>query len=147
MSPSYGPEKQKYYRDYHQQPHVKARVRAYRKKRMDDPVVGPRERSKAVVRSLKNKFKRLYGITVEQFNARLSEQGGVCAICRRPESDLGSSGRLRPLSVDHDHVTGAVRGLLCNRCNGMLGYARDSVETLKGAIAYLGGEVDRVQER
>ena len=50
-----------------------------------------------------------------------------CPICGSEE----------PLVVDHDHSTGKVRGLICNHCNLVLGHARDSIETLKNAIAYL----------
>lgn len=66
--------------------------------------------------------------------ALLDAQGGVCAICGNDEDGTGQ----RQLSVDHGHETGAVRGLLCNRCNPMLGYARDSIAVLQAAIEYLG---------
>lgn len=72
-----------------------------------------------------------YGISVKEYEARAVRQGGRCAICRqRPEVD-------RRLAVDHDHETGAVRGLLCSNCNLMLGNARDNVATLGRAVAYL----------
>ncbi|MBM3661163.1 MAG: hypothetical protein FJW95_16895 [Actinobacteria bacterium] len=61
----------------------------------------------------------------------LEAQGGGCAICGRPEPEGGS------LHVDHDHETGAVRGLLCFRCNGALGNLDENVERLADAIAYL----------
>lgn len=63
----------------------------------------------------------------------VAAQNGVCAICGNGET----SKRQRSLSVDHDHETGAVRGLLCNRCNPMLGYARDDIAILQAAISYL----------
>ncbi len=62
-------------------------------------------------------FKR-YGITVEQYDAMLRQQNGLCAICGRAPK------RFR-LAVDHDHETGEIRGLLCTRCNLGLGWFRD----------------------
>lgn len=60
-----------------------------------------------------SKYKRLYGITVEQYDEMFEEQGGLCAICRKPPINYR-------LAVDHDHDTGAVRGLLCPPCNRSL---------------------------
>jgi len=57
-----------------------------------------------------------YKLTVEQYNAILAYQGGVCYICHCSEPVKG-----RRLSVDHDHKTGEIRGLACSRCNPLLG--------------------------
>ncbi len=62
-----------------------------------------------------------FGITLDEYNALLEAQEGVCAICGQPEIALGRNGRTRHLSVDHDHRTGQVRGLLCHECNVELG--------------------------
>jgi hypothetical protein len=59
-------------------------------------------------------LKRKYGITEADYNALLAGQDGVCAICGKKPGQF-------KLVVDHDHVTGAVRGLLHNRCNKALG--------------------------
>lgn len=67
----------------------------------------------------KARAKRLmdnYKLTVEQFDAILAHQGGVCYVCQCPEPVKG-----RRLSVDHDHDTGEIRGLACSRCNPLLG--------------------------
>lgn len=67
----------------------------------------------------KARAKRLmdnYKITVEQYDAILAYQDGVCYACRQPEPVKG-----RRLSVDHDHGSGLIRGLLCSRCNPLLG--------------------------
>jgi len=63
-------------------------------------------------------------------------QNGVCAICSGGET-VKTRGTLRRLAVDHDHETGKVRGLLCNRCNNGLGNFRDDPDLLREAIAYL----------
>ncbi len=86
----------------------------------------------------KNRLK-LYGITEEQFRAMFAAQGGVCAICGRPETDLGNSkdGTPRQLSLDHDHDSGKARGLLCNSCNHGLGKFLDDPKILDRAAAYL----------
>lgn len=77
-------------------------------------------------------LKRVYGITPEQANDLLAAQGGVCAICRidNPRSRFS-------WHIDHDHNTGAVRGILCARCNQMLGFALDNRVTLETAACYL----------
>lgn len=56
-----------------------------------------------------------FGLTVEQYDAMLERQGGVCGMCRQ------ACATGRRLAVDHDHQTGRVRGLLCHRCNRGLG--------------------------
>lgn len=79
----------------------------------------------------KARLKKEYGLTVEDYEAMEIEQQGLCAICQRT-CDSG-----RRLAVDHDHVTGLVRQLLCARCNGGIGQFRHDTELLTRAIAYL----------
>lgn len=81
-----------------------------------------------------NRRRRLrdYGLTVESFDALIVKQRGCCAVC----AGALPTGRLR--HVDHDHQTGAVRGVLCQHCNQLLGFAREDIRILAGAIAYLG---------
>lgn len=76
-------------------------------------------------------IEKVYGLTADEYEALLRLQGGKCAICRqRPVS--------RRLAVDHDHKTGAVRGLCCSRCNhDLLGSGFDSVDVLQAAVDYL----------
>jgi hypothetical protein len=74
-----------------------------------------------------------YGITLAEYERLLKKQKGVCAICKKPEYDA----RQRRLSVDHDHETGRVRGLLCARCNRALGMFNDNPELLRSAARYL----------
>ena len=70
---------------------------------------------------------RRYGITGAQADALLASQGGLCAICRERPAE----------HIDHDHVTGEVRGMLCFNCNGGLGQFRDRPDLLRLAAAYL----------
>ena len=69
-----------------------------------------------------------YGLTLEDFNILVTKQNGVCLICDHESK----------LVVDHDHESGAVRGLLCRRCNSGIGMFDDSVERIKKALQYLG---------
>lgn len=88
---------------------------------------------------------RRFGLTRDDFLDMLEEQGGVCAICGNPETSRGNHGYIKNLSVDHDHETGVVRGLLCNNCNRAIGLLRDDTSILAAAIAYLdGSRVDGV---
>lgn len=61
--------------------------------------------------------RKRYGLTAEEFRAILASQDGKCAICAKPLEDTAGK-----RAVDHDHQTGAVRGLLCVPCNGSLGW-------------------------
>lgn len=78
---------------------------------------------------------RKYDLTPEQFDAMLERQGGVCAICRKPPTGGNTSARC--LHVDHDHVTGEIRGLLCSNHNVALGLFEDSPAFLRQAANYL----------
>jgi hypothetical protein len=59
-------------------------------------------------------IKRRYGITLEEFDQSLADQGGVCAICEMKFAEVPH--------VDHDHTRQRARGLLCRRCNVMVGF-------------------------
>ena len=67
----------------------------------------------------------------------LEAQGGVCAICEKPERSTSRYGRIKKLAVDHDHDTGAVRGLLCANCNKGIGNLGDDPDILIAGAAYL----------
>lgn len=79
-----------------------------------------------------------FGITLEQYNEMFERQGGVCAICKKPETWLYRD-KVRALAVDHDHETGRVRGLLCGNCNRAIGQMLDDPERLRRAADYLEG--------
>jgi len=75
-----------------------------------------------------------HGMTVAEYEALLTRQGGVCSICGRAPAEVGR----KRLVVDHDHVTGRVRGLLCDPCNLGLGAFADDTGRLVSAVRYLG---------
>lgn len=89
------------------------------------------EKSSAIWR--RNNLKRKYGITVEQYDAMLAAQGGACAVCRGTES--GDS-RFGTFAVDHDHVTGEVRALLCSNCNRAFGLLGEDVDVIMALASY-----------
>jgi hypothetical protein len=74
-----------------------------------------------------------YGITPEQYDQMLLDQGGGCAICGSEEEGRGKEF----LHVDHDHKTGKVRGLLCFGCNSGIGHLREDTEIMHSAIHYI----------
>lgn len=81
---------------------------------------------------------RKYGITLDRYKEMLTEQGGVCAICKRPERSIEfKTGQTRNLAVDHCHATKKVRGLLCFDCNSAIGRLKESTALLDAAKAYL----------
>ncbi len=73
-----------------------------------------------------------FGITLDGYAERLKSQDECCAICGKHQSELKQN-----LSVDHDHSTGNVRGLLCGTCNTGLGHFKDSPKLLENALTYL----------
>lgn len=82
---------------------------------------------------VKNQWLKLYyNITLQEYNELFENQNGCCAICGVHQSSLKKS-----LSVDHDHASGIVRGLLCSKCNTGLGQFNDNKEILKLALLYL----------
>lgn len=83
-------------------------------------------------------LQRNFGITLEDYNTLLEAQGGACAVCGKLNgSDIHSGERTKQLSVDHDHKTGAIRGLLCNDCNRAIGQLQENPEILRKAADYL----------
>jgi len=71
-----------------------------------------------------------YKITPEYYNSLFDQQKGICKICKSPPKD-------KYLVIDHDHQTGEIRGLLCQRCNKTLGFAGDTIEKVQRFIDYL----------
>lgn len=75
-------------------------------------------------------LKQKFGITLAEYEQMKARQGGVCAICGNPPGK-------KDLAVDHDHVTGKIRSLLCSLCNLAIGHLRDDPELVKKAHSYL----------
>jgi hypothetical protein len=112
-----------------QRPDCKA---CFSEKRRAEYAAGAKGRNRDTV--YEQLLKREYGMTLAEYNAKLRKQAHRCAVCRRPETVRVRGGGFRRLSVDHDHVTGEVRGLLCHRCN-LLVWALEDNHTSLGAIA------------
>lgn len=92
--------------------------------------LGGREYTRKYVAVRKSILKRRFGLTLGTYEALLVKQNGVCAVCERlPEG--------RQLDIDHDHVTGVVRGLLCGSCNRALGQLKEDVVVVEALAGYL----------
>ena len=74
------------------------------------------------------KLKRKYGLTKAEHKSMIANQNKACAICQVV---------MKKVCVDHNHISGNVRGLLCNECNRALGYFKDSLQVLQNAVDYL----------
>lgn len=105
----------------------------------------PRGRQPERVEYMRRFQLRRYGLTTDQYEALEAESGGLCSICRRPESAT-RNGKVRNLCIDHDHSCcpgtpacgQCVRGLLCNGCNRGIGYFNDRADLFLAALRYLG---------
>ena len=100
----------------------------------------PYGRIKIHHKSRKTRLRKLYGMTIADYDIMLHSQNGLCAICGKPETAKRHdkhNGEIRDMAVDHCHETGKVRGLLCCNCNQGIGKLGDNIQTLKNAIAYL----------
>jgi hypothetical protein len=85
---------------------------------------------------INNRKQKRCGLTKQEYERMVAAAGDVCEICRRPER-LVRRGKVYRLSVDHDHKTGHIRGILCTMCNAAIGQMDDSIEILTSAIEYL----------
>jgi hypothetical protein len=85
--------------------------------------------------------KKLYGISLAEYEALHEKQSSCCAVCGVSAND-SAKGRLH---VDHCHSTGAVRGLLCSNCNTSLGLLKDDPERIKKLLTYLEANIDSKQ--
>lgn len=102
--------------------------RAYRKLHPDCE-----KKYRDVEKARETAWKRRYGISREDYNTLFSLQNYCCAICLTKEVGRGHT----YFHVDHDHNTGRVRGLLCDKCNRGLGYFNDNSSLLERASRYL----------
>lgn len=74
------------------------------------------------------------GLNPDDVEAYFRTHGGLCDICQKPPRD-------RHLAIDHDHATGAFRGLICRKCNSALGYFNDDLALLRSAVRYFERDV------
>lgn len=81
-------------------------------------------------------LKRYYGMSAERYEQMFEAQGGACAVCSRPGGGTSRSDRLY---VDHNHETGAVRGLLCLFCNMALGQLGEDADRIRQLADYIEG--------
>ena len=84
-------------------------------------------------------LRKSFGIKLEQYKKMLVEQKGVCAICGKQETRKYKSKIVR-LSIDHNHKTGKIRGLLCHNCNMAIGHFEENIKFMLKAIQYLKGD-------
>lgn len=100
---------------------------------------GLKFKSAEVVRA-KDMFYK-YKITIEEYDEIVMKQGRACAICRYIPSGVSRD----RLTVDHEHGTDRIRGLLCLKCNAGLGMLGDDLESLEKAVAYLAVHEARIK--
>jgi glycerol-3-phosphate dehydrogenase len=91
-----------------------------------------KNKDKIISQSTNARLKREYGIDSEEYKSILEKQKGCCAICGTNECSVK-----RVFSVDHNHTTKKVRGILCHNCNVLLGNAKENISILENAITYL----------
>lgn len=108
--------------------------------------VKPYQKRKSNLWSDHNHLKALeqrYGITPEEYQAMCDVNHGRCTICdKQPHIEYADRhARIQRLNVDHDHKTGAVRGLLCQPCNGRVAFAGDNIEEIRRLLAYVEGRL------
>lgn len=94
-----------------------------------------RERRRANGHERDSYYRWKYGITLQDYQRISKAQNDLCAICGHPEMSNGVNGKIRVLSVDHNHKSGKVRGLLCFMCNSTLGIVEKV--GLEKIVAYL----------
>lgn len=107
-----------------------------RKRETYDPEMGKRRT-----------LRYMFGMELEEYKRLIVKQGGACAICGQPETARHNDGRTRSLAVDHDHASGAIRGLLCANCNNGIGRFSDDPNLLEAAASYLKGAVAFAENR
>ncbi len=90
----------------------------------------PKNKEKVKKHSRRTHLKKLYNLTIEDYNKILEQQDNKCAICRNVENG-------KRLAIDHCHNTEQVRGLLCKNCNTTLGNLKEDISLFYKCIKYL----------
>lgn len=115
----------------------KSRYRAdLEKNRAENTERQRRRRASAPQKVRAYRLKWWFDMELSQFEGMLASQNGLCAVCKRPETNA-FKGKVRDLCVDHDHETGAIRGLLCTRCNRALGLLGDDPKIVWEMARYI----------
>lgn len=109
----------------------KQKYRKSQRGRQTEKAYYEKNKEKLSRRAWEGALRRSFGMSVSEYEERLSQQEGRCALCQRPES-----GRRR-LAVDHDHVTGRVRALLCAACNLLIGHLEKRRQLIERGLEYL----------
>jgi len=95
-----------------------------------NPEIHKKYNGRYKTKSKESRLKKIYGISISDFHGLIHKQQGKCAICMQPS-------KRKSLAIDHCHVTGKVRELLCGECNRGLGYFYENIQFLESAINYL----------
>ncbi len=93
--------------------------------------------SKNPLYNMAYRAKTKFGLEEKDYVELMLKCDNKCMICKKSESTKDWRGSVKQLAIDHCHTTKKIRGLLCFKCNMMLGYAKDNVDTLQSAIEYL----------
>lgn len=123
-------EKKEYLKEYGQQ--NRQRLVEYRRAYYARPEVKARKK----VQERHNHLLRKFGISPDEYARMLTAQGGICFLCRQPET-YKHCGKTRHLAVDHCHKTGKARKLLCTRCNVLVGHGEREPGLLERAQTYI----------
>ncbi len=118
----------KFAKKYYKRLEVKERIKKYYKK----PKVKERIQKYNSKHKIKRKYDQLrinYNLNIQQYNKMVHKQKGICPICKKDYGDK--------LGVDHNHETKEIRGLLCRRCNLLLGQSDEDINLLKNMIKYI----------
>ncbi len=103
-------------------------------KKVKDRVTKYRNENPEKIRD--TKLRQAYGVGTNYFNAKLIEQGNVCAGCKRNVKQKWK-GKEVNMALDHDHKTLSPRGVLCIKCNRALGLLEENENTLLNLIGYI----------
>ena len=115
---------EQYWQEYNRQYRIK------NKDRLTKYMMAYRETHPRLRDQRDDNLRYAFGLTLAQYNEMLEAQGGGCAICEQKPTTIR-------LAVDHDHITGTIRGLLCIGCNTTVGKLRDSPELVEKLRRYL----------
>ncbi len=100
----------------------------------------PERRAAKLLWMKRTHHERYYGIKYSDYLSMCAKQSGLCKVCNGPPA--GGRGLYPQLVVDHCHLTGRVRGLLCNYCNQAIGLLQDDPNIIRRASDYLEDKIE-----